>query len=34
MCGDGVLEDERYKAFMNGFGLDVDVSAGFLGPLR
>ena len=25
-CGDGVLEDERYKAFMNGFGPDVYVS--------
>lgn len=22
-CGDGVLEDERYKIFMNGFGPDV-----------
>lgn len=25
MCGDGVLEDERYKAFMRGFGPDVRV---------
>ena len=25
MCGDGVLEDERYKAFMRGFCPDVRV---------
>ncbi|KIM85847.1 hypothetical protein PILCRDRAFT_817088 [Piloderma croceum F 1598] len=23
ICGDGILEDERYKAFMSGFGPDV-----------
>lgn len=26
MCGDGVLEDEQYKAFMNGFPDDTHVS--------
>jgi hypothetical protein len=31
MCGDGILEDERYKAFMNGFGPDVHVSHGLRG---
>ena len=25
LCGDGVLEDDRYKSFMSGFGLDVHV---------
>jgi ribonuclease Z len=25
ICGDGVLEDERYVAFMNGFAPHVDV---------
>jgi ribonuclease Z len=27
MCGDGVLEDEDYKAFMNGFSSDSHVCA-------
>ena len=26
LCGDDVLEDERYKSFMNQFGPDVHVS--------
>ena len=26
LCGDDVLEDERYKVFMNWFGPDVHVS--------
>lgn len=26
MCGEGVLEDQRYKAFMRGFGSVVHVS--------
>lgn len=26
LCGDDVLEDERYKVFMNQFGPDVHVS--------
>ena len=26
LCGEGVLEDERYKTFMNGFAPDVEVS--------
>lgn len=25
LCGDGVLEDERYKTFMNTFSLDTQV---------
>jgi ribonuclease Z len=25
LCGENVLEDERYKAFMNGFGPEVHV---------
>ena len=31
ICGDGILEDERYKAFMSGFGPDVSVSCGLSG---
>lgn len=26
LCGDGVLEDARYKTFMNSFGPTVHVS--------
>ena len=29
MCGDGVLENEDYKAFMNGFSSDTHVCAIF-----
>ena len=30
MCGDGVLENEDYKAFMNGFSSDTHVCASFM----
>ena len=30
LCGDGVLEDERYKAFMDDFGPDVHVRIGLV----
>ena len=29
MCGDGVLENENYKAFMSGFSSDTNVCALF-----
>jgi ribonuclease Z len=29
LVGDGVLEDERYKTFMNGFGSQAHVSYTF-----
>jgi len=29
LVGDGVLEDERYKTFMNGFGSQAHVSYSF-----
>lgn len=34
LCGNGVLEDDRYKEFMDGFGCDVHVSAPFTASPR
>ena len=34
MCGDGVLEDERYKTFMDDFGSEVHVCIQIICPKR